>query len=290
MSQNHQEEITLVVRDNRDPGWYWLDNEIMDDYRPLIGCTGLDLYSLYARRSMNDTQKAAIPREVVRKHLSISPSTLTEHNYILEWCELIHIQRKHHRVHAIHMLDPQPITLEQLEKIRQNVLDATGGVRPRKPRYPHLRATILKRLDNWQSLNDLWDEHAQDAKQAITIIKASELQQTLPGFESDNGSVPPAEYDNLIEEIVTTFANDDEETVQQEADKLLKAYGAEIVTRQLDRWPQRCSIAEASDRGLDSPLGLFIWSVKTDAPQWTEKEKKEGKSWYTEEEAELFVR
>jgi len=291
LSQNHQEKITLVVRDNRDPGWYWLNNEIMDDYRPLIGCTGLDLYNLYTRRSMNDTQKAAIPREVVRKHLSISPSTLTDHNYILEWCELIYIKRKHHRVHGIYMLDPQPITPEQLEKIRQNVYATTGGVRPRKPKNAHLRATILKRLENWQSLNDLWNEHL-DAKQAITIIKASELQQELPGFESGNGSVPPAEYDNLIEEIVATFANsNDEETVRQEADKLLKAHGADIVARQLARWPQRAAVAKASDRGLENPLGLFVWSVKNDAPQWEERKKEEKeKSWYTEEEAELFVR
>ncbi len=272
MSPSHKEEITLVIRDNRSPGWYWLDNEIVDDYRPLIGCVGMDIYNLYARRSMNDTQKSAIPREIVRLHLSISPSTLTEHNYILEWCELIHIQRKHHRVHSIHMLHPQSITPDQLEKIRQNVLTATGGTRPRKPKYPRLRTTLLKRLDNWQSLNSLWDEYAPDAKQAITIVKASELQATLPGFESD--SIPPEEYANLIEQIVTTFANGTGNTdaVTAEAERLLETYGSDTVTRQLEMWPQRAAVATASERGLEKPMGLFIWAVKTDAPQWTEKQ------------------
>ena len=194
-------DLTLIIRDKRGGNWFWMHNLIEDHYRPLIGSTGLDLYTLYARVRNNEEEKAVIPRSIILPHLGIGPATLTEYNRVLEWCGLVHINRQNHRVHGIYLLEPEPITPERLEAIREIVIKGT------KSKYPKLRQTMLKRIDTWRSLTDRRTE-LQQANSVPTLMRTAEMTGQLPLFDKPKGSATEHE-DSAIEHTRSATEHED---------------------------------------------------------------------------------
>jgi hypothetical protein len=55
-----EKDDAIEVRDHRQPGWWWAQNEVVDDYGPRIGPYGLAVYGILARFVSNRTQKARV--------------------------------------------------------------------------------------------------------------------------------------------------------------------------------------------------------------------------------------
>lgn len=47
----------IIVRDQRQPGWFYVDNEILDRYAGQIGAYGLAVYCVISRHSKNQVAK-----------------------------------------------------------------------------------------------------------------------------------------------------------------------------------------------------------------------------------------
>ncbi len=72
----------IAVRDQREPGWFFVDNEIIDKYASQIGAYGVAVYSVLCRHCRNSTQQVTnlsqrdiaaslgISQDRVRKSLS----------------------------------------------------------------------------------------------------------------------------------------------------------------------------------------------------------------------------
>lgn len=280
-------EVCIRSFDLREFHFYQVHNMIVDDYMPLIGCAGLALYNLYTRRAMKETQRAKIPQTIIQEHLGIKKASVSDYNLILEWCELVYVDRKHRKTNEVYLLNVKPLTPEHIEKIRQNVYEATGGLRPKQVKNARLRVTMLKRLDGWKSLGNLLDEHNQ-VPAHIKIVKPSDLQGQLPGFEQNgrNGHTPPSDFDALLGQVMAVFTaeGDSEDKARATAQKLLDGYGLELVQRQLLRHPARCDLLKESKAGLKNAAGLFVECVKRDEPEWTAKSRPGKFAGITEDE------
>lgn len=53
MAEQHQ---LFAVRNQRQPGWFFIDNEIVDKYGARLGAYGLAVYAVLSRRCKQDTQ------------------------------------------------------------------------------------------------------------------------------------------------------------------------------------------------------------------------------------------
>jgi|SRR5579862_2562651 len=60
------------VRDIREAGFFWLDNEIIDKYGSRIGAYGLAVYAVLSRHSQNSTQRVSLSQRDIGGILDIS--------------------------------------------------------------------------------------------------------------------------------------------------------------------------------------------------------------------------
>lgn len=193
LSRSDNQELTIIVRDKRKPGWYWADNTVVDDYTWLIGDKGLALYTVYCRRVMNNSQSAEIEQEVLARLLGLRKATISKLQRLCEWCGLFHVERKHRATSEVFLLEVRPITPEILDEIRQRIYRDTGPANSPRPKYVALRQYALSRLDSWTSLNQLIDEQVEISRgKKIHIVKASEQQMALDlGMNEPADSVNP---------------------------------------------------------------------------------------------------
>lgn len=75
MTPANQQQL-FQVRDIRDPGWFHIDNEIVDVYGPLIGAYGVAVYDVMARNAPKSTQKCSKPMGEIAKQLAVSHDTV----------------------------------------------------------------------------------------------------------------------------------------------------------------------------------------------------------------------
>lgn len=65
--------MSIKVRDTRRPGWFWIDNELLDIYGPNIGAYGLAVYMALGRVSRNGECKTTVRQ--IAAMLDVSPQT-----------------------------------------------------------------------------------------------------------------------------------------------------------------------------------------------------------------------
>jgi hypothetical protein len=80
------------VRDSRQPGHFWADNEIVDDYLPIIGAYGFAVYMLLCKYADAKTGQCDPSVGGMAKRLQISPPTVKKALTTLEECGLISIK------------------------------------------------------------------------------------------------------------------------------------------------------------------------------------------------------
>lgn len=210
--KRYTDDVNFV--DLKERKYYILENEIMDEYRPIIGMVGYDLYGLYCRMANRQKQNSLHPAmKLITTHLGHERSTISCHNWLLECAELIRIEiGEKGKSNTYYVLDVNPITPKLLRKLEQALQPLeTDGVN-----WARFKAHRLEAVLNWRPLNDLF--------------KVSEK----PVEPVDS---PPPERSAteiaLIDRLVDTFRNNKPKLDIQSAEKMILEYGVEAVAQQL---------------------------------------------------------
>jgi hypothetical protein len=80
----------------------------------------------------------------------------------------------------------------------------------------------------------------------------------------------------------------DPDAALKKARRLLAEFGAEVCARQVPVFARRCELARAGRGGLRNPIGMLYLSIKEDWELPAEKDEKQARRWYTDEEFEMF--
>jgi hypothetical protein len=169
-------EDQIIVRDRRQKHQFSIHNRVVDEWLPIIGQTGYALYSLYVRMANRDDERCWPGYTLISEHLGIGRSSISDHNRLLEWCGLVHVEHGDpNRPNEYYILDIPPVTPETLEKVRQA---ATNELGPKSK----FRQTILNRLEGRQPIQALWDS---GGSKPIIVHPA---QMHLPLEEGDLGT------------------------------------------------------------------------------------------------------
>lgn len=68
-------DVKIKVRDNRNPGWYYINNEVYDS---APSCEALAIYNAIARYANNDTQNAYFSGKKWKRHHKVGHSKLAQ--------------------------------------------------------------------------------------------------------------------------------------------------------------------------------------------------------------------
>jgi hypothetical protein len=176
------DEEHIIVRDRRQKHQFSIHNRVVDEWLPIIGQTGYALYSLYVRMANRDDERCWPGYTLISKHLGIGRSSISDHNRLLEWCGLVHVEHGDpNRPNEYYILDIPPVTPETLEKLRQA---ATDELSPKSK----FRQTILNRLENWQPIQALWGSAGSSKP---IIVHPAQMQMPLDEDSSTTTSPRP---------------------------------------------------------------------------------------------------
>lgn len=104
------------VRDRRQSGHFWADNEIVDDYLPIIGAYGFAIYMLLCKYADSKTGQCDPSVGGMAKKLQISPPTVKKALTALEECGLIKIEYRPRASKDRKVNDTNVYTLLAVEK------------------------------------------------------------------------------------------------------------------------------------------------------------------------------
>ena len=83
----------IVVRDQREPGWFFIDNEIIDKYGARLGAYGISVYAVLSRRCKNSTQEvSSLSQRDIGNCLGISQDRVRKSLGDLAEFGLIHVE------------------------------------------------------------------------------------------------------------------------------------------------------------------------------------------------------
>ncbi len=260
MSKSQQRYPTIEVVDQEKSAFFMVKNEIVTEYRPLIGSTGLDLYCLYkqmANRKEGETLYPAM--QFISDHLGLANITISCNNWLLECCGLLKIETGDARTSNRYTLLPvTPVTPELLAKLTEALQPkATDG-----QRWAKFKANRLDAVQNWQPLSAHFKAKPAAPATPATNGQAPQIQSAdLPS---------PAE---LVTALITYF--EPEKLTESAALKMIEQHGVETVTRQFN-WLE--------NRETDTPLRTLRAALKGN---WTEPKpvgKPEPEKWYKDVE------
>ncbi len=131
----------MGIHDLRQLPDMWISKLIVSQYLPLIGHGGLTTYLLFVYLA----DREGLSKSAITEYLGIGQAEFEEHKQTLQWCELISEEPA--------ILSPKPITETQLEQIKENVLRSDNSFYKMSPSYQQLKDKLLKRIDNWRSID-----------------------------------------------------------------------------------------------------------------------------------------
>lgn len=86
-------EKTFRVRDRRNKGWFYLDNEYLNGYAKIFGAIGTAVYMSLCRHVDSD-QKCFPSERLIAEELDITEKTVRNHLRVLEKWNLISIEKR----------------------------------------------------------------------------------------------------------------------------------------------------------------------------------------------------
>lgn len=182
-----------------DRRYYQILNVIQEEWRPVIGGSGMDLYGLLVYFSGAESEAYPSTR-LMRSHLDMSFDTIRDYMRLLEWCRLISTrinEQPNRRVTEskyIHtLLLPTSVTSDVRQNIELQLQRAERNANIKMATsFPR---TLRKRLDKWQSLRAHFREPSQKAEytkkkpthlaeKSQTWLKALGVDEKYIGFLS----------------------------------------------------------------------------------------------------------
>jgi hypothetical protein len=82
----------FTVRDQREPGWFFVDNEIIDRYSARLGAYGLAVYAVLCRHCNNSTQQVRLSQRDIGAILGISQDRVRKSLEELAESGLVHVE------------------------------------------------------------------------------------------------------------------------------------------------------------------------------------------------------
>jgi len=127
-------EERIEIRDIRQPGWFFVDNEIIDVYGKEIGVYGIVVYAILARHASQDSQKAWPSIRHMAEMLGTGKKQIQNALLALKDVGLIHIERTN-RHNTYTLLNVKQIVLPERtieEEREENVLPKRTQCPPRE--------------------------------------------------------------------------------------------------------------------------------------------------------------
>ena len=218
-------------------------NEIVTEYRPIIGGTGLDLYCLYKQMANRKEGETLYPSmQFINAHLGLAENTISCYNWLLECCGLLKIETGDARTSNRYTLLPvNPVTPELLAKLTEALQPkATDG-----QRWAKFKASRLEAVMAWQPISAHFKAPRAASKEAApapTPAPSADLPRQT----------------KLVAYMTETFHDGKKPLSEAAAMKMIEQYGIEAVERQIS-WLER--------RDTDNPLRTLRAALKDD---WSE--------------------
>jgi hypothetical protein len=194
-AETHTDNSSTVirVRDRRQKHQFSVHNRVIDQWLPIVGQAGYALYSLYVRMANNDDERCYPGYTTIGEHLGVSPATISNHNKLLVWCQLLHIEPGNQRKpNDYYILDVPAVTPETLDAIRR----AAAAELPPNNKF---RRTVFKRLDKWQPIQAIWDRHKKSRH--VIVVHPNQLS-----LFPDQAGTSLAEHPTSLAEQGTSLA------------------------------------------------------------------------------------
>ncbi len=85
--------MEIKIRDKRNKGWFYLDNEYLNGYAKIFGGIGTAIYVSLCRHA--DAEQKCFPsQELIGEELNIAPRTVRKYIKMFEDWNLLHVDRK----------------------------------------------------------------------------------------------------------------------------------------------------------------------------------------------------
>ncbi len=85
---------SFKIRDRRNKGWFYLDNEYINGYGKIFGAIGTAIYVSLCRHADNETQRCYPSMELIADELWISRNTVAKYIKLFEKYKLIVCERE----------------------------------------------------------------------------------------------------------------------------------------------------------------------------------------------------
>jgi len=86
-------DMNIKIRDKRNRGWFWLDNEYLNGYARYFGPSGTAIYLSLCRHA-NANQECFPAQELIAKENGITGRTVRKYIKIFSDCKMIVIERE----------------------------------------------------------------------------------------------------------------------------------------------------------------------------------------------------
>lgn len=138
------------VRDARQPGHWWADNELIDVYGPIVGAYGIAVYAVLCRYADNKTGEAFPAIRKIAELLAISRPTVTKALKALEGAKLIRTKRRYirgskERDNNIYVLLNVPKVVNDVYHVVKEIDDGGKGDLPQVVNDVASKKTQLKK-------------------------------------------------------------------------------------------------------------------------------------------------
>lgn len=165
-----EQDDVIEIRDHRQPGWFWAQNEVLDEHGREIGPVGVAVYMVLARYALNRTQEAwpglrKIAAMIGTRRKQVRPAIVK-----LEELGLITVEKRVRRSSVYTLLDLKgggvgetpPSERVGSEEPQVGSEEPQGGV----GETPEL--DLRTRLTNKTRAEEIWDQAKEDLKLQMT--------------------------------------------------------------------------------------------------------------------------
>jgi len=221
MTKSQEKHPIIEIPDHENSPFFMVKNEIVTEYRPIIGATGFDLYGFYKQMANRKEGETLYPSlQLTAAHLNIAEITISCNNWLLECCGLLKIKTGNARTSNYYTLLPvRPVTPELLVKLT-DVLQpkATDG-----QRWARFKANRLEAVKAWQPLR--------------AHFKAKPTPPDPVAAIDDQITADTSPQSELVAQLVEMFKEN--KLTESAAEKMIADYGVAAVKQQLAWLPNR---------------------------------------------------
>lgn len=86
--------MKIKIRDKRNKGWFWVDNEYLNGYAKYFGASGAGIYFVLCRHANQGTQQCFPSQETIALKLGITDRTVRKYIKLFERYGLIEITKE----------------------------------------------------------------------------------------------------------------------------------------------------------------------------------------------------